>query len=272
MNNIIEFPDYKALREEVDQLRKNLADVVVQRDELKHIACKNIEAQYMLEIGTFEYKAYQTYCDYLRLRRKAELIQARKNRDELIILDEIEKQLDLEFKNYQKKLNEQLDKMNAALKRNQMRVLSQDDSKELKDLYRKIVKALHPDLHPKQARQMKELFINAVYAYEKGNLDDMRVIYELIRQTDPDIPAKDSMQMLKKEKERLQTMIQDIEAQINTIKQTYPYILLKYLDSEVEKHKKLDEIAALQKSYEEAIKTQNERIAALVGDKKWEIL
>jgi len=67
-------------------------------------------------------------------------------------------------------------------------------------------------------------------------------------------------------------MIQDIEAQINTIKQTYPYILLKYLDSEVEKHKKLDEIAALQKSYEEAIKTQNERIAALVGDKIWEIL
>ncbi len=271
MVNIIEFPDFKAFEEEVEQLRKDLTEIVVQRDELQFVICKNIETQYMLEIGAFEYKAYQTYCDYLRLRRKATLIQARKNRDERVHLEEIEKQLDREFEDYQQKLNKQLDIMNAALKRSQMEALSQRESEELKDLYRKIVKGLHPDLHPGQTRQMIELFNRAVIAYETGDLGNMRIIYELIKKTDPDVHPEDSMQKLKKDKARLQTMIRDVELQIEIIKQTYPYTLLKYLESDIEKQKKLDEIQSLQKSYEEAIKTQKERIATLVRGTTWEI-
>jgi hypothetical protein len=60
--------------------------------------------------------------------------------------------------------------------------------------------------------------------------------------------------------------------QMDTIKQTYPYTRLKYLESEIEKQKKLNEIQALQKSYKEAIKTQKERITELLGDITWETL
>lgn len=54
------------------------------------------------------------------------------------------------------------DKMNDALKRSKAEVLSDEDNKELKKLYRKIVKALHPDINPDVSQAQVQLFDNAV--------------------------------------------------------------------------------------------------------------
>ena len=62
-------------------------DFYLERDFFD-LACSIImmvsdKAQHMLEIGAWEYKACQTYCTYLRLRRKTELDPIRKKRSEL---------------------------------------------------------------------------------------------------------------------------------------------------------------------------------------------
>ena len=100
-------------------------------------------AVYMLKICSIEYKAYEAQCIALRLKRKIEFIQAKKNRQEKVVISAIEDTLDNEFAEYQKKLDEQIDKMNDAFKRSKAEVLSDEDNKELKRLYCKIVKALH---------------------------------------------------------------------------------------------------------------------------------
>ena len=56
--------------------------------------------------------------------------------------------LDKEFVGFQCQLNEQIDKMNKALDHSQGHVLTDEETKQIKKLYRSIVKALHPDLHP----------------------------------------------------------------------------------------------------------------------------
>ena len=118
------------------------------RDQMLFVECKNIEMEYMLALGDLEYKAYELNCQMLRLKRKVELIQACKNRQEKIILSEIENILDTEFADYQARLDEQLHKMNIAIERSRGEWLSEDESKEARALYHDIVKALHPDLHP----------------------------------------------------------------------------------------------------------------------------
>ena len=114
MNGIIEFPQAKKLREDVERLKQELLDLVTERDELKFNICKNIKMDYMLEIGYIEYKVYEKYCEYARLRRKKELIQARKNRGEEVDIEEIDRLLDIEFEDYIHKLNEKIKDIKEA--------------------------------------------------------------------------------------------------------------------------------------------------------------
>ena len=114
-SGIIVFPDFQKLKDDVERLRTELSMLMLERDELRFVICKNIETEYMLKLGSLEYKAYEAQCAALRLKRKIELIQARKNRQEVINLTVIDKTLDEEFLEYEKKLNEQVEKMNEAL-------------------------------------------------------------------------------------------------------------------------------------------------------------
>lgn len=129
MGQIIEFQEYKKAKDRIQELKNTLEELIFERDHLKFVVCENLKAEYLLEFGSLEYRIYKAYCEYLRLRRKRELIQAKKNRQEKIEMDEIEKQLDEEFVEYKKKLNEKIHEMNDALKRAELKFLSDEDSK-----------------------------------------------------------------------------------------------------------------------------------------------
>ena len=220
---IVPIPEHEALKEEIEKLRTELSMLVLERDELIFVECKNIEMAYMLSVGALEYKAYELECRVLRLKRKADMIQSRKNRQEKVILSDIEKTLDVEFKDYQAKLDEKIQKMNAALERSQGQVLTDQETAELKKLYRATVKALHPDLHPDLSDAKKRLFQSAVEAYEFGDLAGLRVIAEMVGGSLAQEDEPDKMTYLLKEKERLTKLIGEVKKRIASIKSEYPY-------------------------------------------------
>jgi hypothetical protein len=223
MADIILSPEYSELKTEIEKLRTELSMLVLERDNLLLVECKNIEMAYMLALGNLEYKAYELNCACLRLKRKIELIQAKKNRQEKINLEAIEETLDQEFAEYQAQLDAQIDKMNAALERSNGRPLSEEEMKELKKLYRSIVKALHPDLHPDISEAQLQLFNNAVTAYENGDLDGLRIISSMV--AEPALPdnQEDSISALVKEKDRLGELVKALRDKIDEIKNDYPY-------------------------------------------------
>jgi Mg2+ and Co2+ transporter CorA len=230
-NFITFYPDFEKLKVDVDRLRTELSMLVLERDELLYQECKDIEMAYMLSIGGLEYKAYEIECAILRLKRKAELIQTKKNRQEIIILSVIEDILDSEFAEYQARLNEQVDKMNSALERSNAQMLTKEETRELKKLYRSIVKALHPDLHPDLSDAKIHLFHNAVEAYERGDLTGLRIIGAMVNE--PAIPEAepDGLIFLEKEKERLIDLLQNIKDRIVEIKSEYPYTMKSLVHS-----------------------------------------
>ncbi len=224
-------PDFENLKIEVERLRTELSMLVLERDNLLYQECKNIEAAYMLSVGALEYKAYGIECAILRLKRKAELIQARKNRQEKVIPREIETILDSEFAEYQRKLDEQLKQMNAAFQWSKGKLMSQAETQELKKLYRAIVKALHPDLHPDLDNDKLILFYNAVEAYEHGDVETLGIIGAMIAESVLPDAKHQGFIFLKKERDRLIGLVQKVRDTIGEIKTGFPYIMKSFVQS-----------------------------------------
>lgn len=134
MSNIIEFPDIKKLQEEIKKLKDDLNGKFLERDVLKFNICENIKMEYMLSIGNLELKLYELYTEYLRLRRKRDIIQAYINRQEKIDIEDVEKELDNEFIEYQKKLEDKIRDINKAIKRSNLETLPSESVEEIKKM------------------------------------------------------------------------------------------------------------------------------------------
>ncbi len=262
--NVIVFPDFEKLKNEVEKMRTELSMLLLERDELQFVICKNIETEYMLNLGSIEYKAYEVQCAALRLKRKIELIQAKKNRQEKVIISAIEEVLDNEFAEYQKQLDEQINKMNDALKRSKADVLTDEENKELKKLYRKIVKALHPDINPDASEVQVQLFDNAVSAYKSGDLGTLRIIGEMVGNNPLSEQHKDAMTQLVEERERLQGLLKSIRESIDNIKSEYPYTMKDILEDTEKTEQKKQELENILEQYNELISIYKSRIEEML--------
>jgi len=261
---LILFPEYEELNKELEKLRIELSMLVLERDELLIVECKNIEMAYMLLLGSLEYKVYQAQCTFLRLKRKIELIQAKINRQEKIILSQIENTLDEEFVEYQEKLNAQMEKMNDAIKYSQSEFLSEADTRELKKLYRKIVKILHPDLNPNLSSAELRLFENAVEAYANGDLVSLRIIDEIVSEPTVTDTKGDAITSMMKEKERLLQLLQKMQESILNIKSEYPYTMKELVHDQNQIKVRKVELNDILKHYEEATAMYAEKIKIML--------
>lgn len=263
-DSVIVFADFENLKSEVEKMRTELSMLLLERDELQFVICKNIETEYMLKLGSIEYKAYEAQCAALRLKRKMELIQAKKNRQETVTISEIEETLDNEFAEYQEQLDAQIDKMNDALKRSKTAVLSDEENKELKTLYRKIVKALHPDMNPGVSKAQIQLFDNAVSAYKNGDLETLRMIYEMVGNNPLPEQHKDAMTQLVEERERLQGLLKSIKESMDAIKSAYPYTMKGILEDTEKTAQKKQELEGILKQYNELISIYKAKIEEML--------
>ena len=268
--SIMFHPDFDKLKAKVEKLREELIMLVIERDTLLYQECRNIEMKYLLSVGVLEYKAYEIECAILRLKRKAELIQAKINRQEEIVLSEVEENLDFEFAEYQEKLNEQIDKMNAAIERSHRELLSKEEAGELKTLYRAVVRGLHPDLHPDLSAAKIKLFQNAVEAYERGDINGLRIIHAMVSEPAISLENTDSFVVLIKEEDRLTELIEYMKDIISGIKSEYPYTMKSLVQSplkiearkaELELHiKQLNEILSIYEArIEDMLRRENGR-------------
>lgn len=263
-SNVIVFPDFEKLKNEVENMRTKLSMLLLERDELQFVICKNIEMEYMMKLGSIEYKAYEAQCVTLRLKRKIELIQTKKNRQEKVIFSEIEEVLDSEFAEYQKQLDEQINKMNEALKRSKAEILTDEESKELKKLYRKIVRALHPDIHHDVSKAQFHLFDNAVQAYKNGDLNTLRIIEEMIGNDSLPQQYDEALTQLTEEKNRLQNLLKVIKDSIEKIKSEYPYTMKEIIEDKGKTEIKKQELESILSQYNELISIYQTKIEEMM--------
>lgn len=232
MSNIIISPKYLELKEKIEKLKVELSMKVSELDQLRFVECENIKMDYMMKLGDLEYNLFKYECKYLRLKRKTVLIQAKINRQEYIDIENIDRILDKEFEEYINILNDKWKDINSALNRYHSKTLSIEDTHEIKALYRQIVKALHPDINPNISEKELTLFSQAVEAYRCGDLEGIRVIFNLLDQESLDIKYPDTIEALEDMLDNLNNSINNINDNINFIKSSYPYNTKDLLNNE----------------------------------------
>lgn len=265
--NVILYPEFKELKEETDRLREELCALVLERDTLTLVECKNIETLYLLAVGGLEYSAYEAEVEVARLKRKTEMIQARINRQEPVDLERIEERLELEFAEYKKRLNERIARMNKAIERNRGEILSKEDARELKKLYRKIVKALHPDLRPDLSDEEYRMFQNAVEAYERGDLETIRVIAETLGTSKSPEYSDDTMKSLIRDRDRLLQLTKSVQDSIAAVKEKYPYTMKNFVGNSEMIEKRKEELRAYIERLAESKERYHSRISEITKHK-----
>ncbi len=264
MDNLIQLPEFVELKNDVEKLQIELSMLILERDELRYIEAENIKNSYMLQLGSLEYKVFEASCACRRLKRKMALLQVKINRQETIDMSEIENILDREFAVYQKMLDEKMEAVNRAIEYEHADVMTEADVKQLKKMYRMVIKALHPDVNTDITEAEKRLFLHAVFAYKKGDLKTLKLISEMI--SEPVLPkaGSDAMLALSREKKRLLALLQDIEVDMARIRSSYPFTLLPILENDALCHAREAELKEKLCSFQDAIDYYRSKINDMV--------
>ncbi|MGI6721866.1 MAG: hypothetical protein ACOX4I_04865 [Anaerovoracaceae bacterium] len=263
---IVPFPEFDSLKKEVEQLHNKVVKLVLRRDDIKFVECKNIEMKYMMTIGVVENRYMQLQGAERRLARKIELMQAMINRQEKISMPLIEQILNKEFSEFEYVMSAHVSMLDEAMMRNNSESLSAEEVSELKSSYRKIVKALHPDLHPEVTEAQLRMFRLAVEAYEKGDMQTMRTIKEAIVDSSVEISGGDGIETLKKEKERLSKMLDEVKKEIKEIVESFPYNVKGIVESEFLTEMEISEYEDMCSQSEKSIKRYQERIMQMLRE------
>ena len=174
---------YKWLEKEVLAIKYALLVVLEKRDKLLYVEEPALREEYMQKIGVYEEQVLKAELEVNLAEKKKQLIQAAINRREPVDLEAIEKQLEEERK-------EQLEQLNQNYKRDSLQSnLSQEERDELQNLYKEIVNDFHPEVHKELTEFQKQLYERALSAYQKQQLEELRLVHEMLY-------AKDASQLM----------------------------------------------------------------------------
>ncbi len=206
------------LAQEVESAQNALLTRLEQLDTLRYVEAPKLRSEYMVKIGTVEDAVLETELNAKMLQRKLELIQIKRNRREPINMAEIDQQIEAE----RKELLEQAEAADTAGQPLQLTGKQQD---ELQALYHKIVENFHPQVHPNLTDTEKALYEKAVDAYRSRNLDALKLIDEILFKDNISIVLQASLSFAdaEEDEQHAAALAETLTADYTLAKQLYPY-------------------------------------------------
>jgi len=234
--------EFKDKQEKLSKLKESFLDIYKIYEDLQK-ECVVLYNQYYFVFGEIFYKRYELYCLCERAKRKLELYYTSINRQESIDTEKVEKILDKEFVEYEEKLNNILREYNVALKFSELPRLSEEQSKELKRMYLKIAKKIHPDTVKEFTAEMKSLWIKTLEAYKHNNLEYLSEC-EFLLDNFQDIPAysPSDYDILEKEIIKYQNKIKKYKNKNKIITSSFPYDKKETLENKELIDEKIEEV------------------------------
>ncbi|MBR5162273.1 MAG: hypothetical protein IKW80_11630 [Thermoguttaceae bacterium] len=240
MADIVVHPIFDAHYRQIQAIRKRIVQTLAQREELVSVICPNLSMEYYIHLEPEDTKLFQLQLQFKRLKREISLIQWYINQQLPIDMEEIQRQLDLEYQEYDDMVRRRFEERQKAFNRKKrMFQLSDKDQKRLQDAYRKIVPKLHPDLNPNATSAQIKLFIKANEALKTG---DIGLMYDILLQVQEmnlvEYTPPQTIPQLKEEIIRYAKQYNALIREIIKIKNDFPYNMIRTLSSKegIENH------------------------------------
>jgi len=229
MNNEIDIsPRKQQLKDEYESLQQEYADLVAEREDLD-LKGPKLEAMYMETVGQQQYDMLMLQSDVALLKRKRDMLQACINRGEEPDWVVIELKLKFVVEDINEKLRREEEKLKKAkefIKQHMVEEEERSDAEklELKQLYKRLVHRLHPDLRPDQTEWEKNLFLKVQEAYLNRNLEKLRQLEaELDLGMSLASTETGTIEEWEERIEKLKTRIEAIKEEIKQVESRFPF-------------------------------------------------
>ncbi|MGI8602902.1 MAG: hypothetical protein ACR2OZ_07860 [Verrucomicrobiales bacterium] len=216
-------PEWQRLSGAVAAQREHVLRLLEERHDLHVVTKPWLLALYQQKLGAWEVKRLALQAEVARLKRKVALAQAALNHGQRPDWDEIEGRLDLEFLNWKQKVAEAVGALEAAQKW-AASALTTEEAAELKKLWRQMVKRLHPDVNGTLDEEAAHLWARAKNAYERADLEEMRVLVTLLDDAAPEMPElPDAREALEGELQTLRNQAGKLRAELAALREQPPF-------------------------------------------------
>jgi len=168
--------EHKMLQMRFDILKKEFTELFAQKNDMFSHDEQVLTALYLTLIGQKQHQKYCLTVEIKMIMHRISLFQAYFNRNEKPDVVAIEQNVEKKFAEYQQNIANETKRLALAKEFLKDGFLSEGDVKKLKEVYRLIVKRLHPDINPSVTEQEQDLFVKAQAAYDLCDLTTLNSI------------------------------------------------------------------------------------------------
>ncbi len=216
--------------------------LLVERDRLRKEAGQ-IWTMYLKTFGRLMTQIFEEKVACIRQKKLIGYYQKALNRGQAIDAEALEAQLNKEMAEYQKQLRQMITDEKRCRESGTSTIYEAERSKVL---YRRLVKLLHPDIHPETDREerLRELWARIVQAYGQNDVKALSELEVLVRAALEELKIDGRITV---EIPDLVDRIADVRREIEEIRTTEPYTWKAELEDEKAREEK---IQALEKELE----------------------
>jgi hypothetical protein len=205
--------------------------LVLQITELTRTLKPNLEATYLLKIGSKKLELLNLQAEVSGLKFKMEILQAAINRKENVDLAAIDARIEEMLIAYYQKIQIESEQLRAAQNRLSS-LMTSEESAEIKKLYYALALKLHPDTNPQQTDEEKELWHVVASAYLLGDMQTLKNLVAVIENRKPlreNIPDYDTAV---REIELFRLKNAGLLKKISKLKQEFPFTISGKLEDD----------------------------------------
>ncbi len=198
-------------------------ELLLRRDAYRKEA-RAAQILYGKEFGELITRSFQEQVSCIAKKKCIAYYQAAANRGETVNLEEVNAYLRETMAEYDQQLKEMLEAYDVCKK---AAFVSEDTVLQVRKLYRKIAKLIHPDMHPdlQGNERWDDLWEQAVDAYHRNDLAALQEVEVLVHRALKENGGDTSKIVIPNLEERMAAVRDEIE----TIKSTDPYLYKRVL-------------------------------------------